>query len=146
MYACLTDSELFGERESGDGEEQPGGQSEVDDDEDRKNPAFVPKKGTAACAILQSCSSYVYTPVTILMLSGTAIKVKIFDGSNLCGVYLQVPFMSTIREVTKLMKRRKKPQKSNIPMWSQFRKTITWQHNYHYPTAQFVLISMSLHV
>ncbi|XP_041375050.1 uncharacterized protein LOC121387882 [Gigantopelta aegis] len=33
------------ERQSGDGEEQKDQQKELDDDEDRKNPAFIPRKG-----------------------------------------------------------------------------------------------------
>ncbi|XP_013381152.1 protein CASC3 isoform X2 [Lingula anatina] len=37
--------ELGEERQSGDGEEQPASSRELDDDEDRKNPAFVPRKG-----------------------------------------------------------------------------------------------------
>ena len=43
--SSLAESEMFGERQSGDGEEQPDEGTEVDDDEDRKNPAYVPKTG-----------------------------------------------------------------------------------------------------
>ncbi|XP_061169591.1 uncharacterized protein LOC133178951 isoform X1 [Saccostrea echinata] len=39
------DDGLDEERQSGDGEEQPEGNEAVDDDEDKKNPAYVPKQG-----------------------------------------------------------------------------------------------------
>ena len=68
-----SESELFGERQSGDGEEQPEEGEAVDDDEDRKNPAYVPKTGI----LFASCPSFK------LSCARTCVEVKVFVGFRL---------------------------------------------------------------